>query len=217
VVVIALDVSTGLDELRRLHVVSAKRQLLIKRRECCLVAKKNERPQVRTYRAGLEDEFPNGPPTTVVEHRGFELVLRFGEGDLAGEGPVREIWIRPDTLPLESGALQLMPSASQYFRLARSHMALLGSDEGTPEERFERFYQALEPFRKVAGPGRALGDPFYRLLGEQYKGLVESEYPHPVKTLADIHQVKISTASKWLKEARRRGYPPEKEAKVDAS
>jgi hypothetical protein len=174
-----------------------------------VVAKKDEAPNVRTYPAGLAHEFPNGPPTTVVEHRGLELVLRFDEGDLAGEGPVREIWIRPDTLPLDSGALQLMPSAPFYFDLARRHMALLGSNEGTPEERWARFYEALKPFRNVAGPGRALTDPFYRLLSEQYKGLAESEYPHPVKTLAEIHQVTISTASKWLKEAHRR-YPPEK-------
>jgi hypothetical protein len=174
-----------------------------------VVAKKNEAPNVKTHPAGLEHEFPNGPPTTVVEHRGLELVLRFGEGDYAGEGPVREIWIRPDTLPLETGALQLMPSAALYFRLARRHMALFGSNEGTEEERWVRFREALKPFRNVAGPGRALTDAFYRLLSEQYKGLVGFGYPHPVKTLADVHQVKISTASKWLKEAHRR-YPPEK-------
>jgi hypothetical protein len=179
------------------------------------MAKKDKAPNVKTYPGGLEHEFPNGPPTTVVEHRGLQLVLRFGEGDLAGEGPVREICIRPDTLPLESGALQLMPSAPFYFQLARRHMALLGSDEGLPEDRWARFQEAFEPFQKVAGPGRALPDQHYQLLGEEYKTLVEERNPHPVKSIAARHGVKISTASKWLKETRRRGYLPEKDKMGD--
>jgi hypothetical protein len=173
-----------------------------------VLAKKDDGPNVKTYPGGLEHEFPNGPPTTVVEHRGFKLVLRFGEGDLAGEGPVQEIWIRPDTLPVEAGALQLMPSAPHYFELARRHMAIFGSDERMPEERWARFYEAAKPFQKVGGPGRALPDQHYQLLGVEYKVRVEAGDPHPVKTIAARHGVKISTASKWLKEARRRGYPP---------
>jgi DNA-binding MarR family transcriptional regulator len=63
-------------------------------------------------------------------------------------------------------------------------------------------------FRDVAGPGRGHSPAFYQLLGKRYEMLVDSGEPHPVKAIAAECRVKISTASKWLKKARRRGYPP---------
>lgn len=170
------------------------------------MAKKNEQPFATVYPGGLRDEFPNGPPTTIVQHRGLALVFRFDKGDIAGKGPVREIWLRPDTQPLEPGVLRLMPDTAFYVNHVRKAMAIMGSDEGTTEERYEAFFKSAEPFRKVAGPGRALSPAFFQLLGEQHDAVVAMGELHPVKALADIHHVKISTASKWLKEARRRGY-----------
>jgi hypothetical protein len=180
------------------------------------VAKKDDGPNVKTYPGGLGDEFPNGPPTTVIEHRGFRFVLRFEDGDLAGEGPVQEIRLLPDTQPLEPGVLRLIPSSSLYFGLARRHMELFGHPEWT-EERWRAFREAFEAFRSVAGPGRALPDGFYRLLGKQYELMVDGGEEHPVKGIADLHTVKISTASKWLKEARRRGYLPPSSGGQDRS
>ena len=180
------------------------------------MARKDTGPRVHCYWGGLEHEFPHGPPTAVVKHRGLELVLRFGDGDVAGKGPVQEIWLRPDTQPLEAGALRLMPSSAVYFQHARAAMALLGSREGTPAQHLQHFRETLEPFRKAAGPGRGLSDGFYRLLGEQHKALVAEGELRPVTAIAEIHGVTISAASRWLKEARRRGLIEEKEAN-DAS
>jgi hypothetical protein len=47
----------------------------------------------------------------------------------------------------------------------------------------------------------------------EYEALVADGEKHPVKTLAEKHNVTISAASHWLREARRRGLLPEKEAK----
>ena len=55
-------------------------------------------------------------------------------------------------------------------------------------------------------PGRGLGPDFYRAIGEHYNALVAEGERHPVKTLGEIHHVTISAASRWLKEARRRGF-----------
>ncbi|MBA3433792.1 MAG: hypothetical protein H0U08_06830 [Actinobacteria bacterium] len=171
------------------------------------MARKNDEPRVTCYWGGLADEFPKGPPTAVVTHRGLKLVVRFDEGDVAGTGPVREIWLQPDTQPLEAGALRLMPSAAMYLRHARAAMAILGSGEGTTsEDRWKHFRVTLEPFRKVAGPGRGLSDGFYRLLAEQHKALIAEGEVYPVKALGEIHGVTISAASRWVTEARRRHY-----------
>ena len=170
------------------------------------MARNDAAPHVTCYWGGLAHEFPDGPPTAVVTHRGLKLVLRFGEGDVAGGGAVQELWLQPDTQPLEAGALRLMPSSAIYFRHARAAMALLGSREGSPEQRQQHFRDTLKPFRNAAGPGRELSDAFYRLLGEQHKALVAEGELRPVTALAEIHGVTISAASRWLKEARRRGY-----------
>jgi hypothetical protein len=92
-----------------------------------------------------------------------------------------------------------------YFELARKHMALLGSDEGTPEKRLQQLDRAFEAFR-APRPGRQIPDSFYRLLGEQYRVHVEAGEQHLVKAIAARRDVDKSTASKWLAEARRRGY-----------
>jgi hypothetical protein len=171
------------------------------------MAKKDELPKGRIYPkglGGLEDEFPNGPPTAVIEHYGLRLVLRFGKGDVWGDGPVREIRLQPDTLPLEQAAPRVLRNAALYFKLARDNMRLFGP-EGTPQERIERAQHALELFHDAAGPGRGLAPPFYSLLAEQYKALVDSGEPHPVKAIAGMHGVEIATSSKWLKETERRG------------
>lgn len=173
------------------------------------MAKKDEKPRVDCYGAGLPGEdFPNGSPTAVITHLGLKMVLRFAPDDLAGEGDIQEIRLLSDTGPLDTSSLKLLPSGAMYFQAARAAMALLGTGEEkkTQEEKWDAWYTALESFRNAAGPGRALNDAFYRLLGKQREALIAEGEPHPVKALSLIHRVKISTASKWLTEARRRGY-----------
>jgi hypothetical protein len=46
---------------------------------------------------------------------------------------------------------------------------------------------------------------FYWVIAANYRALVAGGEPHPVKALAAQHHVTISAASRWLKEARRRG------------
>lgn len=176
------------------------------------MAKANEEPSVRCYPGGLGDDFPNGPPTTVIEHKGIKLVLRFAAGDISGAGPVQEIRLLPDTLPLDTATLRLMPSAAMYFRYARAAMATLGSTEGTTKQRQERYRQSLEPFRKVAGPGRGHSPAFYQLLAQQYAAVLAEGETRPVTAIAEMHGVTISAASRWLKEARRRRLLEEKKA-----
>jgi hypothetical protein len=168
-----------------------------------------DEPDVRVYPRGLEDEVSNGPPTSVVTHRGCKLVLRFGEGDFEGEGDVQEIRLLPDSKPLQPRVLrQFAPRAELYLAYARSAMRILRPEETVEGRRgkWESFRNSAEALREIAGPGRGLPPEFYKSIGEEHRALVTEGEPHPVKTLGENHHVTISAASRWLKEARRRGY-----------
>ena len=51
---------------------------------------------------------------------------------------------------------------------------------------------------------------FYRTIATTYESLVAEGEPHPVKALSENNHVTISAASRWVNEARQRGYLPEK-------
>lgn len=159
-------------------------------------------PKATVYPLGLDEEFPNGPPTVTIEHRGLKFLLRFA--DTSGDGLPIRLELLPDTETLEPRVLrQFAPRAELYLGLARAAMKLFGP-EGTPESRRADLRGATEALRQVGGPGRGLSDEFYRVIAQHYNTLVAEGEPHPVKALGEIHQVTISTASRWITEAKRR-------------
>jgi hypothetical protein len=170
-----------------------------------------EEPEgVWTRPHGLEDEFPNGPPTALIKHRGCCLILRFAPGDFAAEGDVQELRLLPDTKTLEPKVLrQFAPQAELYLAFARAAMRRWWPEQSA-EIRHENLAASATALRQIAGPGRGLTDEFYRTIATTYKALVAEGEPHPVKALSEINHVSISAASRWVTEARRRGYVPEK-------
>jgi hypothetical protein len=176
-----------------------------------------DEPQVKVWPRGLKDEFPDGPPTAVVTHRGCQLVLRFAPEDFRGEGQLQELRLLPGSKQLGPRHLrQFAPQAELYLAYARSAMRIFGP-EGTVESRRENFRGAADALRQIGGPGRGLSDQFYRTIAKNYAALVAEGEPHPIKALKEIHHVTISAASRWVKEARRRGYITENGGKTDAS
>ena len=91
-------------------------------------------------------------------------------------------------------------------------MQILALEKGPAEARWERFRRSATELREVSGPGRGLRDTFYKQIGAEYRTLQEEGAPHPVKTLGEKHFVSISAASRWIKEARRRGHIVDKPA-----
>jgi hypothetical protein len=165
-----------------------------------------DEPQATAYPRGLRGEFPDGPPTVVVTHRGYKLVLRFAAGDFMGEGLVQELRLLPDKTKLGPRLLsQFAPDAPLYLAYARSTMRLLGP-EGTAETRFENFRDAAAALLEIGGPGRGLSPEFYRQIANLYRALVAAGEPHPVKAVGEYHHKTISAASRWVTEAKRRGY-----------
>ncbi len=164
-----------------------------------------DEPKVRVYPRGLEDDFPNGPATAVVTHRGCRLIIRFAPEDFWGKGDVQELCLLPDTAKLRPKVLrQFAPQAELYLAYARAAMRIF-EQEDVVENRWERFRGAADALRQISGPGRGLSDEFYRVVAANHRALVTEGEPHPVKAVAEIHHVTVSAASRWLTEARRRG------------
>jgi hypothetical protein len=105
-------------------------------------------------------------------------------------------------------ARHFFPQVNLYLAVARASMSWDFGDARA----------AAELLRQIGRPGRGLSDDFYRLIAGQYKALVAEGERHPVKALAAIQPGKtnISTASRWIKEAKRRGLIDAEEAS-DAS
>jgi hypothetical protein len=75
-------------------------------------------------------------------------------------------------------------------------------------------WEMVEPALAVvraapAGPGRLRGRPdvFYRQVADVYLEFAAAS-ARPARDLADRHGVPVSTAHRWVKEARRRGFLP---------
>jgi hypothetical protein len=126
----------------------------------------------------------------------LEVVLDGKRAADAAHGELLEVRIRPAADRLEPHVLRrLMPQAPLYLNLARAFMQ-------SPDDARE----ALRALREVGATRRGLGDDFYRRIARDYTTLVGQGERHPVKALAELHHVVISTASRWVKEARRRSY-----------
>jgi hypothetical protein len=53
--------------------------------------------------------------------------------------------------------------------------------------------------------GRDYGDGFYKAVATMYRSLVAEGRP-PAPTLAEVNDVPVTTARRWVKESRRRGF-----------
>ena len=131
-----------------------------------------------------------------MKDRGLELLLFFD--DLSGEGPVREVRLLPDDKELTPTALRsFMPRSALYVQYARASITFEDSDT---------LREMLLSLREVGATRRGLPTEFYRVVARSYDSLMQEGEQHPVKALAAMHHVTISAASRWIKEARRRGY-----------
>jgi hypothetical protein len=137
--------------------------------------------------------------SVAMKTQGCELVLFFD--DLGRQGPLRELRLLPDTAELEPPVLRrFAPQSPLFLQYARAAMS---DDEAG-------WVGSLWALREIGATRRGLGDEFYRLIGRNYAALIEQGEQYPVKALGEMHHAAISTASRWIKEARRRGYIEER-------
>ena len=91
-----------------------------------------------------------------------------------------------------------MPEIPLHLQYAR---AALAGNQGNAQA-------ALRAMQKVNAPRRGLTDDFLRAVADSYRALVAEGEQYPIKALARLQYKDISTASRWVTEARRRGFLP---------
>jgi hypothetical protein len=158
-----------------------------------------------TRRGGKTHRETHDPRISVaVQERGATLTLFFDtDSAFTGEAPLLEIRLEPPASGQPFEPWRLMPRLPLYLQYARASLAHK-NDDATG---------ALRALRQITAAGRGLSDDFLRLVAESYKALVAEGEPYPVKALAEMQPVDKSTASRWIKEARARGFIADREDK----
>ena len=142
------------------------------------------------------------PRTSVsMKDEGVEILVFFT--DLSGEGEVLEVRVLPQTAPISPEIMARVGKRfSLYAQYARA--AVQWNDQDVRE--------TLKTLRGLGTTSRGLSDDHYVLVARVYKSLVAEGSSHPVKALGEQLHTDISNASRWIKEARRRGYIEPQEA-----
>jgi hypothetical protein len=158
-----------------------------------------ERLRMKVYPHGDHPDWPKGPPTVSIKHRGIELRLVFkGKAKRRRDEQLdlAKVEFLPDTAKLEPRVLRKFASQADLY-VASAQAALRVDSKGVREK--------VEALRELGRPGRGLTDEFYRQIAEEYDAMVAGGEPHPIKALAASHTAVISTASRWVAGAKRRG------------
>jgi hypothetical protein len=132
-----------------------------------------------------------------IKDRGLELLLFFDRADGA---PLVEVRLLPDVEQLTPVKLREFLARSTYYeRYARTVIADFWGDPA-------RVRALVKRLRDFGSTRRGLSDEFYRVIARDHAGLMEEREPHIVKAMAALHAVTPGAASRWIKEAKRRGY-----------
>ncbi len=133
--------------------------------------------------------------SVAMKEAGSTLTLFFPlETGWSGEAELLELRLEPDD-GTRFEPWRLVPRLPLYLQYARATLA----------HRHDDVSAALRALRELGATRRGLGDDFYSLVAQSYEALVAEGERHPVKALAEMQPVDISTASRWIKEARGRG------------
>ena len=149
---------------------------------------------------------PHSPDDDRISVRMVEswaTITLFYPGETGMSGDEQPVEIRVEPPPQgDFTPWHFAPRLPLYLKYARA--AILWDDADA--------VVALRALREVGSTRRGLNDDFYERVAESYKTIQAAGEPYPVKTLAKLNSVVISTASRWITEARRRGHLPPAEA-----
>ena len=90
-------------------------------------------------------------------------------------------------------------------RVGRNYATYLEYARSILRFEHEKTRDALRNLGKAGRTKRGLSIDFISGIADDYRELVAGGEPHPVKTLAAMHQVQISTASRWISRAKQLG------------
>jgi hypothetical protein len=140
----------------------------------------------------------DGPPRVHMRERGWDVIMVFGEPvERLGDGDLVEVRLVPDSsAPDRANLSELMPRGALYEKYARATM----------QHKFGESRALLEAILETRKPRSALPDEFYRAIATTHSALLTTGERHPIKAIATMHAKTISAASRWVTEAKRRGY-----------
>lgn len=98
---------------------------------------------------------------------------------------------------------------ASFKRLARTLPMYVDYARGEIQWQYGDRAQALTALREAGRGRRGLPDRFYREVAADYIQRIGEGDPHPIKSIAEARPADKSQASRWVKEARERGYIPE--------
>jgi len=133
--------------------------------------------------------------SVAMQEDGATLTLFFDpERAWTGEAALLEVRLTPTT----GGKFEPWRHLPHLLHHRQYALARLARDHGD-------IAAALRALRQVSSTRRGFSDDFLRLVAQQYETLVAEGEPYPVKALAELQPVDISTASRWITAARARG------------
>jgi hypothetical protein len=146
----------------------------------------------------LEHDYEGNGVWAKTRIEGVMLHMRFPAWD--GKGEVLEVRLLPDASELDPTIMRYI--GKQFPVLVEHARASIAGREGDATS-------AIRALRAAGRTTRGLGEQHYRLVAVQYEALVANGEKAPIKALGEMNHVTISAASRWVKEARRRGYTTE--------
>lgn len=167
------------------------------RKRVTVVANSVEIPEYGVPEITLERDPKTGGVWATSTVNGMRLRMLFG--DWTGEGDVLKLRIAPLA---KKGSLR--PEMMRY--VGKRYAVLVEHARASIAGRKGDSTAAVRALRAAGRTARGLGDQHYQLVAEQYVTLVKNGERAPIKALAALNHVTISAASRWVKEARRRGY-----------
>jgi hypothetical protein len=152
--------------------------------------------EVVTRKDGVTERDTRDTRTSVSMHEDGAILTLFFEPDTAftGKAELLEVRLTPTTGG-EFQPWQLMPTLPLHLQYARATLAREHGDA----------HAALRALRRLSHTRRGHSDEFLRIVAQLHGQLVKEGEPHPIKSLAKTQDVDVSTASRWVTAARRRG------------
>jgi hypothetical protein len=136
----------------------------------------------------------------------YDLPVRVFFRDMGADAPVVGVEIggaqHPDTPLTLTQIGHVFRQLPLYQEYAKAEMRVWDMETLAPSERA----RLLDVLNQIGSTRRGKPGSFYRIVGDEYAALVRAGDPAPINSIAANHGVNKSTASRWVKEAKRQGH-----------
>jgi hypothetical protein len=160
---------------------------------------------LRDRRGNLHDSVTEDPRVSVtIWDDSFPVPLRLYFAHPGDDAPLVGFEVgdenHTDTTLAPAEVARVVKSLPVYTAYARAHIEMDRTEVS----------KTLEILSEIGTTRRGLPGKFLRVIANEYEARVHEGDPAPITSIAAAHGKTKSTASRWIKEARRRGYIKER-------